>query len=168
MASVLWLPAWPTQKEDGLFRHDTVSTKPRLPIQYYQAQGLADCQARPATKPGMAAVQLLNTKVYIAWSPSVIQTCMRSRYMSVDNGMAIGLAMRLFGMYVSEEQINAHASTEDMEVPDGDYAPNADDHALDAFLNGPPLFEMNVRVLNTISGILNSVSSDVGLQIPNL
>lgn len=116
----------------------------------------------------MAAVQLLNTKVYIAWSPSVIQTCMRSRFMSVDNGMAIGLAMRLFGMYVSEEQINAHAGTEDMEVPEGDDAPNAEDHALDAFLNGPPLFEMNVRALNTISGVLNAVPADGGFQIPNL
>lgn len=70
-----------------------------------QAQELANCQTRPDAKPGMAAVQPLNTKVYISWSPSIIQTCMRSRFMSVNNGMAIGLAMSLFGMYVSEEQI---------------------------------------------------------------
>lgn len=59
---------------------------------------------------------------------------MRSRFMSVDNCMARGLAMHLFGMYVSEEQINAHASVEDMEVPEGDVAPNQRTMQLTPFL----------------------------------
>ena len=42
--------------------------------------------------------------------------------------------MHLFGMYVSEEQINAHASVEDMEVPEGDVAPNQRTMQLTPFL----------------------------------
>lgn len=106
-------------------------------------------------------MQILNDKAYVTWSPSIIQTCMRHKNMSIAD-MGIGFANHVFGMPRPEEDPNNQTAGTDEPVA------LAHGNPLDPFLNGKPLFAMNVVALTTVADAMNAIPANAPLEIPNL
>ncbi|KAJ4424138.1 hypothetical protein N0V82_001186 [Gnomoniopsis sp. IMI 355080] len=114
---------------------------------------------RPRNR-GIATVQFLDNKTYVAWSPAIIQACMRHKNMSIEQ-MSTGFSSRVFGMHHPQDDSPPAEDPEPIQQQ-GDGPPKRD------VLSGPPLFQMNVRALGTVADVFNGIPADASMDIPNL
>jgi hypothetical protein len=93
------------------------------------------------------------SKMYIVTSPQLIQAVYRSKSFSVDP-LTIAFAERMVGFGPNLVHLMHHPPA------DGSIAWLHDQHKrYDVLAPGPPLYEMNTRVLEGLTGVLNQIDA---------
>ncbi len=108
----------------------------------------------------IATLPMLGGKVYVAWSPSVVQSALRSKHMTFDV-FSLEFAQRVFGLSDDTMKILwGNGKIEETVVPEIM-------HSIKAAMMNQHLFRMNVRALTYVAERINAID-ERGLDIDDL